>query len=95
MNATEREEFYLELIALVAKLQRNNGRGVYPYMIVAHLDFIRREQTLRKDMRKLAERGDLIRVESYKSRKGYIIPPQAAKRQVIGMPTSQSLPLAA
>ena len=69
----EREEFYNDLIAIVARLQRSYER-VFPWMVALHLPFYRCEQTLRKDMAYLARRGDLIRVGGFKARRGYSAP---------------------
>lgn len=73
MTAQEREIFYLELIAIVRKLQRNYSR-VYPWMLIPHLPVYRCEQTLRKDMAALAQSGYLIRPGGPGSRRGYHAP---------------------
>lgn len=78
MTPEEREQFYLDLVKTVRRLQRTYNR-VYPKMIVPHIDdFYRCEQTLRRDMAYLANRGDLIRVPSptpgVTPRRGYQAP---------------------
>jgi len=59
-----------DIIRIVASLQRSYQR-VYPWMVAAQLDYYRCEQTLRRDMMALVERGKLIRVGGRQARRGY------------------------
>ncbi len=51
----------------VATLSKYHAR-VWPWMIGAHLEFYRAEQTLRRDMSRMAREGKLVRIGQ---RKGY------------------------
>lgn len=55
------------IIRTVYDLSRSHTR-VWPWMVGAQLDFYRCEQTLRRDMSRLAKEGRLMRIGQ---RKGY------------------------
>lgn len=54
----------------MCELERNTRGPVYAWMIQAHLDVSLCEQTIRRKMVQLAERGKLIRLGE---RKGYVL----------------------
>lgn len=70
------------IIKIVAKLERDYRRGIYPWMVQARLPVYRAEQTIRRDMVRLAEEGRLERVgEMGKSRLGYRMVKAAVLRE--------------
>lgn len=50
---------------------RGSDRGVFPWQVQARLDIARCEQTLRRDMFRLAEAGRLERIGGDGARRGY------------------------
>lgn len=73
-----------EIVRIVKELQRSYER-VYPYMIIPHLALMRVEGSLRRDMRRLAECGRLVRVGGYHARKGYRVPTEL-KLDAVNLP---------
>lgn len=70
-----------EILRIVRKLERSHGR-VYPFMVTGWLDIYRCEQTLRRDMVRLAAAGYLIRVGGRGARRGYVAwRPERARQQ--------------
>lgn len=67
------------IIEAVRKIERRSGRA-YAWMVQAYLDFDRCEQTIRKDMVRLAKRGELERLGP---RKGYKTPQTGAPRGMV------------
>lgn len=59
-----------DILRIVRRLERTHGR-VYPFMVGPWLDYYRCEQTLRRDMARLAASSYLIRVGGWNERKGY------------------------
>lgn len=74
-----------QILHIVARLQRSYAR-VYPYMVQARLPYYRAEQTLRRDMVRLAEAGWLVRVGGPGARRGYVMPPKNWGAADIGAP---------
>lgn len=66
-------EIETDIIRLVARLERNYKR-VYPFMLQPWLEYYRAEQTLRRDMARLARQGLLVRVGGAGARRGYLAP---------------------
>lgn len=70
----------LEIIAAVGRLERDlqttDDLGVFPWQVSARLDIYRCEQSLRKDMMKLVNRGKLIRIGGSDCRRGYKLAPK-------------------
>lgn len=62
------------ICAMVRKLERRSRRGVFPFMVMPWLPVYRCEQSLRRDMNRLAERGRLVRVGGPEARRGYVGP---------------------
>lgn len=73
----------LQIIKTVKKLERDlqatDTRGIFPWQVSAWLDFYRCEQSLRKDMASMAQRGKLIRIGNSDSRLGYRLPQKQEK----------------
>ena len=63
-----------QICKLVRKLERSYGRGIYPFMVQAWLDMPRCEQSLRRDMQRMARTGKLVRVGGGAARRGYVMP---------------------
>lgn len=67
------EQISEAIIRIVRERQRNvpAERGVLPRTVQCFLDEYRAEQTLRRDMARLAEMGRLVRIGTAGSRRGY------------------------
>lgn len=61
------------ILQIVARLQRDYGRGVLPRMVAAQMDIYRAEGTLRRDMMRLVDEGKLKRVGGRTARRGYMV----------------------
>lgn len=74
LKGEARKHYEIKLIRIVRRLSASYER-VYPKDLVAEImaefGYYRCEQTVRKDLRKLAESGRLIRVGGFNARKGY------------------------
>lgn len=75
MSATVWQDYNFDddIVRIVRMLQRNFER-VYPWMVIPHLRLMRVEGSLRRDMKRLAECGRLIRVGGWHARQGYKVP---------------------
>ena len=64
------------IMQVVKQLERNGGGSVYPRAVSARImtdfGFYRAEQTLRRDMSRLADAGKLYRVGGKNARRGYV-----------------------
>lgn len=64
------------ILKVVKLLERNSGAAVFPKMVSARIQaefgIYRAEQTLRRDMSRLAESGMLYRVGGRNARRGYV-----------------------
>lgn len=61
----------VQIIAIVRKLERSFGRGIFPWMVQPWLDAGYCEQTLRRHMVRMWQQGQLHRVGGPKGRRGY------------------------
>lgn len=68
------EQIILKVIQL---LERNSARSVFPRMVAARIEadygLYRAEQTLRRDMSRMASQGKLYRVGGRNARRGYVV----------------------
>ena len=58
------------IIDAIRQLEKNLGRGVFPWEVQPCLNYYRAEQTLRRDMARMAREGMLIRLGQ---RRGYLV----------------------
>lgn len=65
--------FEERIVGVVQQIQKEYRRGVLPRMVQARLDFSRCEQQVRKDLKRLAERGVLVRIGGEGARRGYCV----------------------
>lgn len=61
------------IVKIIKERQRglSSNEGVLPKTVQAFLDFYRAEQTLRRDMAQMANRGHLVRIGGEGARRGY------------------------
>jgi hypothetical protein len=59
------------IVQKVRELERDLGRGVFPWMVMARLPVYRAEYTLRRDMMRLVRAGRLERIGGAGARQGY------------------------
>lgn len=62
---------YEWILRIVRRRQRDLGRGVFPREVAVFLPYYRAEQTLRRDMMRLARAGWLVREGGQGARRGY------------------------
>lgn len=84
VSAAMNEDISAAIIRIVRERQRNapEGRGVLPRTVQCFLDEYRAEQTLRRDMARLAEMGKLVRIGPAGSRRGYRVEREMSVKRV-------------
>ena len=59
-----------DILNAIRQLGKDMGRGVFPWQVQPMLNYYRAEQTLRRDMARMARDGVLIRLGQ---RRGYLV----------------------
>lgn len=73
-------DLYNEITTIVKRLERTYNR-VYPWMVAMELSEYRAEQTVRRYMVDMWQRGLLVRVGGDRARRGYITPSLMIRQQ--------------